>query len=468
MYRAISNVTIKNRHPILRRDNMLDELHGSTTFFKIDPKSGYHQIRIKEGDEMKTTFKTKFGLCEWLVEPFGFTNAPSIYIRFMHHVLKNFIDKYVVVYFEHMLRYHQQVKIKLSIGINKDKFLCDVVPKETCHVLLRRPLQSVKNSMLNGRTNETTFTHKKEIFHEGELMGQFGVDKTLELLKEKFFWSPMRKDVQIHYPRCISCFKTNSKAMSYELYTPLSFANAPWENISIDFILKLLRKTKGFDSIFMVVDRFFFREVVKLHGLSQSIVLDRDPKFEDHFLRILLEKHGTKLKFSIFCHPQTNSQNEVENITLSTMPRVNMRVNHKSKDEYVSHIESGYNRVVHKTTNISLFEVVYGFNLLSPLDLLPNPREFVPKEGVTKTEFVKNMHEEIKEQIQKQTKKYYEKLPKTIEKQEGWQLNKIAFHITAQTNSFTLFDNSHRWTFDPGGRAYLLKQEKGCYSRSTL
>jgi len=123
----------------------------------------------------------------------------------------------------------------------------------------------------------------------------------------------------------------------------------------------------------MVVDRLFFREVVKLHDLSPSIVLDRDPKFEDHLLGILLEKLETKLKFSISYHPQTNGQNEVENIALPTMPRVSMRVNHKSNDEYLSYIEFEYNRIVHKTTNISPFEVVYGFNLLSPLDLLPNP-----------------------------------------------------------------------------------------------
>ena len=157
-----------------------------------------------------------------------------------------------------MLRYHQQVKVEVSIGIYKEKILCDVVPKETCHVLLRRPLQIAKNSMLNGRTNETTFTHKKNIFHEGELIGQFGVDKTLELLKGKFFWPPMRKDVQRHYHRCISCLKTNSKEMSHELYALSPFANAPWEDISIDFILELPRTTKGFDSIFMVVDRLFF------------------------------------------------------------------------------------------------------------------------------------------------------------------------------------------------------------------
>jgi len=73
------------------------------------------------------------------------------------------------------------------------------------------------------------------------------------------------------------------------------------------------------------------------------------------------------------------------------MPRVIMRDNHNSRDEYLFHIDSTYNRVVHKTTNISPFEVVYGFNPLTPLDLLnlPNPQTFVNKEGVTKTEFVK-------------------------------------------------------------------------------
>ena len=151
-YRELNKQTIKNRYPLPRQDELLDQLHGAKFFSKIDLQSGYHQVRVADKDVYKTAFGTRYGHFEFLVLPFGLTNAPATFMAFMHEVLQPFLDDFVVVFLDDILIYSQSEaehlqhldmvlqqlrkhhlfakKTKCEFGLQEVEFLGHVVSRE--------------------------------------------------------------------------------------------------------------------------------------------------------------------------------------------------------------------------------------------------------------------------------------------------------------------------------------------------
>lgn len=229
-----------------------------------------------------------------------------------------------------------------------------------------------------------------EIHNEGHV----GRDRTLHLLACSYYWPALWRDVEGLVERCTTCQTSKGHATNAGLYLPLPIQTQPWTDISMDFVMGLPRTQHGFDSIFVIVDRFSkmvhfvpckrttdavqvatlsFREVFRLHGLPTSIVSDRDSRFLGHFWRSLWKMLGTSLDMSSAYHPQTDGQTEVTNRSLGNLLRCLVGDSIKTWDSKLPQAEFPHNHSLNRSSGYSPFQVIYGLLPRGPIDLASLP-----------------------------------------------------------------------------------------------
>ncbi|KAI3682657.1 hypothetical protein L1987_82781 [Smallanthus sonchifolius] len=177
-YRELNKVTIKNRYPLPRIDDLFDQLQGSSFYSKIDLRSGYHQLRFREEDISKTAFRRRYGHYEFMVMPFGLTNAPAVFMDLMNRVCKPYLDQFVIVFIDDILIYSKneeehETHLRLILELLKQEQLyakfckCEFWIREVQFLghVIAQPLTALtqKGKAYNwGDNQESTFQHLKQ------------------------------------------------------------------------------------------------------------------------------------------------------------------------------------------------------------------------------------------------------------------------------------------------------------------
>jgi hypothetical protein len=220
--------------------------------------------------------------------------------------------------------------------------------------------------------------------------GHLGKDKTMEQVKRRFYWPGMDETVRRYVTSCDACQRNKpSQQAPMGAMMPLPIPTRPWQQVSMDLITQLPRSRSGNDAIVVFVDKLtkmvhyvattttvtapqlatlFMREVVRLHGVPESILSDRDPRFTAHFWRAFWAQLGTTLTMSTAFHPQTDGQTERANRTLEEMLRARINFKQTDWDDHLAVAELAINNAQQASTGFSPFRLNYGQDVQLPLD----------------------------------------------------------------------------------------------------
>jgi hypothetical protein len=200
-YRSLNEVTIKNRYPLPRIEDLFDQIKGASIFSKIDLRSGYHQLKIRESDIPKIAFRTRYGLYEYTVTSFGLTNAPAYFMYLMNKVFMEYFDKFVVVFIDDILLFSKM--------------------KEEHENHLRMVLEKIRSNQLYTKFSKCEFW-LMEVAFLGHVISTAGISVDPSKVKDVLNWMPPTNASEIcsflglagYYHRFIKDFSKIVKPMT--------------------------------------------------------------------------------------------------------------------------------------------------------------------------------------------------------------------------------------------------------------
>nr|GEU53940.1 putative reverse transcriptase domain-containing protein [Tanacetum cinerariifolium] len=314
-YHELNKLTVKNRYPLPRIDDLFDQLQGSSVYSKIDLRSGYHQLRVREEDIPKTMFRTRYGNYEFQVMPFGLTNAPTIFMDLMNRGLGAVLmqNEKVIAYVSRQLKIHEKnytahdlefgaVVFALKMwrhylyGTSLDRSIEARKPcAEDVGGMLRKDLPKEKlepnadeTLCLNNRSWVPCFGDLRTLMMHESHKSKYSIhpsfDKMYQDLKRLYWWPNMKANIATYTTNgcdtiwvIVDCLTNSAHFLSMR------------ENDPIEKLMKL-----------------YMKEVVTRHDVPVSIISDRDGRFTSLFWQALHKALGTQLDMSTAYHPETD------------------------------------------------------------------------------------------------------------------------------------------------------------------
>ncbi|GJX68547.1 putative reverse transcriptase domain-containing protein [Tanacetum coccineum] len=360
-YRELNKLTVKNRYLLPRIDNLFDQLQGSSVYSKINLRSGYHQLKVRDEDIPKTAVRTRCGHYEFQVMPFELTNAPAIFMDLMNRVCKLYLDKFVIVFIDGILIYckseeehAKHLKLILELLKKEELFgrssdakgeshslrimLTQDSREKLHHIQLRTGSDQKELNLRQRRWLELLSDYHCEIrYHPGK--SNVILDAQVEARKEENYgtedlcgmikkleqrtdgtlylnrrsWIPcrgfketvlepnMKAEIATYVSKCLTCAKVKAECQKPS-------------GLLVQYVIP---ETDSMEKL----TRQYLKEVVSRQGVTVSIISDRDSKFASHFWRSLNKALGTQLDMSMAYHPQTDGHSERTIQTLEDMLR---------------------------------------------------------------------------------------------------------------------------------------------------